>query len=298
MISCLYDCFKHMSKTGSVYIYSDPHFGDAEHFKLLKANNKVPEGINSVEELDELQIKNINEVVHKNDTLICLGDIGDINYVKRLKVGHKVLLTGNHDRGAEYYKRVIVTVKYPFALSLEQRKAYKKIGEDWGYVDGPGDAAALGSLCNNFIDKVIKEDFRSRGITDAHLIYDKSDKYNHIKVEYDGKNDRWNYFVESDNKLFDEVYTGPLMISDKIILSHEPIVPCPKYLVNLHGHTHDRPDVYNFNDHLYYNFCAEALGYKPVSLSKLIKDGLLSKVDDIHRVAVDRAIDRKAKRNK
>lgn len=219
-----------MSKAGSVYLYSDPHFGDAEHFKLLKANNNVPEGINSVEELDELQIKNINEVAHKNDTLICLGDVGDINYVKRLKAGYKVLITGNHDRGKDYYMRRITH--------------------------------------NEKFDPVL------------------------IGLPANG------YEPTIDNKLFDEVYTGPLMISDKIILSHEPIVPCPRYLVNLHGHTHDRPHRYEFNEHLYYNFCAEAIDYKPISLSKLIKEGLLSKVDDIHRVAVDRAIERKAKRTK
>jgi len=219
-----------MSKAGSVYLYSDPHFGDAEHFKLLKANNNVPEGINSVEELDELQIKNINEVAHKCDTLICLGDVGNVELVKRLKAGYKVLITGNHDRGAEYYKRRITyNEKFDPVLSGLPANGYESI---------------------------------------------------------------------IDNKLFDEVYSGPLMISDKIILSHEPIVPCPRYLVNLHGHTHDRPHRYEFNEHLYYNFCAEAIDYKPISLSKLIKEGLLSKVDDIHRVAVDRAIDRKAKREK
>lgn len=222
MINILYDCFKHWSKAGSVYIYSDPHFGDAEHFKLLKANNKVPEGINTVEELDELQISNINKVCHKNDTLICLGDIGNIEPVRKLKAGYKVLLTGNHDRGAAYYKRV---KKYgPLVIG---EKVYESV-------------------------QIVKE----------------------------------------DNFLFDEVYTGPLMISDKIILSHEELNPCPGYLVNLHGHAHDRPFRYD----RYYNFCAEAINYIPVSLGDLIKNGLLSHIDDIHRVAVDRAINRKNKR--
>lgn len=222
MINILYDCFKHWSKVGSVYIYSDPHFGDAEHFKLLKANNNIPEGINTVEELDELQISNINRVCHKNDTLILLGDVGNIEPVRKLKAGYKVLLTGNHDRGAAYYKRI---KKYgPLVIG---EKVYESV-------------------------QIVKE----------------------------------------DNFLFDEVYTGPLMISDKIILSHEELNPCPSYLINLHGHTHDRPFRYD----RYYNFCAEAINYAPVSLGDLIKNGLLSHIDDIHRVAVDRAIDRKNKR--
>ena len=101
-----------------------------------------------------------------------------------------------------------------------------------------------------------------------------------------------------DNKLFDEVYSGPLMISDKIILSHEPIIPCPDYLVNLCGHVHAKGHKFEVDKHLYYNFCAEAIDYKPVSLGELIKDGLLSKVNDIHRVTVDGAIIRKKHRAK
>lgn len=260
MINILYDCFKHWSKTGSVYIYSDMHFSDAEHFKLLKANNNVPEGINSVEELDEYQIKNINEIVHKCDTLICLGDVGNVELVKRLKAGRKILLTGNHDRGAGYYQRVII--------------------EDIKY----GELAEGDSLANVFNDTKLtpKDELIKLGYKPTTTVNVFGRAYKKIE----------------DNKLFDEVYSGPLMISDKVILSHEPIVPCPRYLVNLHGHTHDRPDKYEFLDHLYYNFCSEAIGYKPVSLSKLIKEGLLSGVDDIHRVAVDRAVERKAKRTK
>lgn len=205
MIEVLYDSFKHLSKTGSIYIYSDPHFGDVDSFTFRKNNGKLPEGVTTIEELDELQIKNINAVCHKCDTLILLGDVGDINYIKRLKAGHKVLITGNHDKGKEYYKP---------------------------------------------------------------------------------------YFDEN------MVYTGPLMISDKVILSHEPIIPCPSYLVNLCGHVHAKPHKFNIDGHDYYNFCAEAIDYTPVSLGKLIKNGLLSKVDDIHRVTIDGAIVRKAKRAK
>ncbi len=102
-----------------------------------------------------------------------------------------------------------------------------------------------------------------------------------------------NNHVIYDNKLFDEVYSGPLMISDKIILSHEPIIPCPDYLVNLCGHVHAKNHKFTMDNHQYYNFCAEAIGYKPVSLGELIKDGFLSKVKDIHRVTVDGAIVRK-----
>jgi calcineurin-like phosphoesterase family protein len=201
MISILYDTFKKWSAKGSVYIISDPHFSDTESFEFRKASGKLPEEINSVEDLDHYIIESINKIVHKNDCLLVLGDVGNKDCVKKLKAGYKVLLLGNHDKGTGYYKDV-----------------------------------------------------------------------------------------------FDEVYSGPLMISDKVILSHEPIIPCPDYLVNLCGHVHAKEHEFAVDKHKYYNFCAEAIDYRPVSLGNLIKNGLLSKVKDIHRVTVDGAIIRKKHR--
>ena len=42
------------------------------------------------------------------------------------------------------------------------------------------------------------------------------------------------------------------------------------------------------------NLAANVCNYTPVSLGKLIKDGLLANVVDIHRQTVDKAIDRKS----
>ena len=68
MINSLYDNFKHWSGVGSVFLYSDPHFNDADCL-LMNPNWPSPEE----------QIKRINQKVRKNDTLIILGDIGDEN---------------------------------------------------------------------------------------------------------------------------------------------------------------------------------------------------------------------------
>ena len=92
MINSLYDVFKSWSGVGSVYVYSDPHFDD-EDCKLM--NPSWP----TLEE----QIKKINRIVHKNDTLIILGDVGDERYIKQLKAGYKVLVMGNHDKGKSNY---------------------------------------------------------------------------------------------------------------------------------------------------------------------------------------------------
>ena len=256
MINILYDVFKKWSAKGSVYLISDPHFSDLESFEFRKANNKLPKNINSIKALDEYLIKTINSIVSKNDTLICLGDVGNIETVSKLKAGYKVLILGNHDKGADKYKRIINTVvRCP----------------DCG-------CTKLVSLGNN----------------DGMSLY----KTQCTKCHYIGYTFGTDFYGEEDNHLFDEVYSGPLMISDKIILSHEPIIPCPEYLVNLCGHVHAKAHNFKVKKIQYYNFCAEAINYKPVSLGELIKNGLLSKVKDIHRVTVDGAITRKAKKNK
>jgi calcineurin-like phosphoesterase family protein len=94
MIAGLYDCFKHWHKKGTVWLYADPHFGDTE----LAAG--VP-GRPS----DEEQVKLINSKVGRKDTLIILGDIGDIEYAKKLR-GYKILIAGNHDVGLTHYTEV------------------------------------------------------------------------------------------------------------------------------------------------------------------------------------------------
>ena len=156
-------------------------FRSQESFEFRAKNNKTPSGIKTVVDLDNFIISNINKVAHKNDCLIILGDVGNIECITKLKAGYKVLLLGNHDRGVDYYKRIVTDIT---DLKADLAKAAK----------------------------LPKELLLNERELDNHVIF--------------------------DNKLFDEVYSGPLMISDKIILSHEPIIPCPDYLVNLCGHVH------------------------------------------------------------
>ena len=211
MIKSLYKIFQHWSKNGSVYLYSDPHFGDWESYTFRGlTNNKTKE------ELDQFQVDNINKVVHKSDTIIFLGDIGDPTSLKKIK-GYKVLITGNHDKGSSIY-----------------------------------------------------EDY------------------------------------------FDEIYTGCLTISDRIILSHEPIENCPPFLFNIHGHDHSGRDFTTYvlkdydidmpNNEMTKNYltciknyklnklnlCAEWINYTPVSLSDIIRSGVLTNISTIHRDYLDK----------
>lgn len=184
MIKTLYPVFQHWSERGSVYILSDLHLADTD-CNLMDPNWISPE--------EQIQI--INNLVKKNDTFICLGDVGSKDYASQIRAGYKVLILGNHDKR------------------------------------------------NNYKD------------------------------------------------LFDEIYSGPLFIGKKILLSHEPIQGLP-WCVNIHGHDHFNTENYTKGCQ-YLNLAANVCNYTPVNLGKLIKDGLLSNIDSIHRVTINKAIAKK-----
>jgi calcineurin-like phosphoesterase family protein len=168
----------------TTWIMSDPHFGDED---LRAGFPNRPS--------DEELVRRINAKVGRKDTLIVLGDVGDIEFAKQLR-GYKVLICGNHDLGATNYEGV-----------------------------------------------------------------------------------------------FDEVYTGPLMIGEKLILSHEPIeVP---WAVNFHGHDHT-----GHKRKGCFNFCADVIGYGPINLNQLLKTGIYKDVESIHRITIDGATKRARKRGK
>lgn len=138
----------------------------------------------------EEQIRIINGKVTKIDTFICLGDVGNAEYARQIRAGHKVLILGNHDKRIDY------------------------------------------------------------------------------------------------RDIFDEIYEGPLFISEKILLSHEPVYGL-SWCLNIHGHDHNNREAYvNGCKHL--NLAANVCGYTPVSLGKLIKDGILSDIKNIHRETIER----------
>ena len=75
MIKGLYNSFaERWYRGGSVWFYSDPHFGDEEMKHLRK--NYIS---------DDEQVKRINSKLGKNDTIIFLGDIGDTSFMKKIK---------------------------------------------------------------------------------------------------------------------------------------------------------------------------------------------------------------------
>lgn len=114
----LYPAFKHwMPAHGNIWFYSDPHFGDEESWLLRK---QFVCATDNVEAFDNLQIATINKTCGKNDTLVILGDVGNIEYVRKLKAKKKILILGNHDRGASYYADVFDEVYAGPAIIAEK----------------------------------------------------------------------------------------------------------------------------------------------------------------------------------
>ena len=90
-------------------------------------------------------------------------------------------------------------------------------------------------------------------------------------------------------EIFDEVYTGALIIGEKLILSHEPVdIP---WAFDIHGHDHVGT---KRKGHL--NVCADVIGYTPINFNQFLKSGASSKIQTIHRETIDGAIERKRKR--
>lgn len=261
MYKNLYDSFKHWYDLGgTVYFYSDPHFADAE-MQFLRTNYVG----------DEEQIKKINSKVTKKDTLVILGDIGDYSWVKKIKAGYKVLLLGNHDMGAEKFKRVQVDKEIDI--------------EDYLGDLTPNQIALKMSLEEQ---ELYYEQARKKAILDLKQTESFIDIPKNIYYDFHKPFMFW--IAHYDNKLFDEVYEGTLQISPKIILSHEPIDY--KYCFNIHGHDHS--NWYKNDQSL--NVCAEHIDYTPISIKSIISSGKLKDIPDIHRDTIDSATSKKKSR--
>ncbi len=91
---------------------------------------------------------------------------------------------------------------------------------------------------------------------------------------------------------FDEIFTGPLMIAEKILLSHEPIEGID-WALNIHGHDHSR---WTKRDQYHLNLASNVVGFQVYSLGEIIKDGALANIKSLHRDTIDTATDRKNKR--
>ena len=229
-IQGLYKIFDHWHQEGTLWIFSDPHFGDSD----------LEMGIYNRPSAAEIA-QRINAKCGRKDTLICLGDVGDAEYVKLLRAKRKILICGNHDAGRTNYERVV------------------------------------GNYCYDKDEWFTKEEV----MANAKIAHPG------CEIRISETADSW--VVYYDNMLFDEVYEGPLMIAEKLILSHEPVdVP---WAYNLHGHDHQGHKRKNHT-----NVCVDVTGYQPINMNQWMKSGAMAHVETIHRDTIDKATVRKQKR--
>ena len=232
MVTGLYNIFNILWGMQTIWLYSDPHFGETEEESGL--TNKPT---------DAEQVQRINSKVGRKDTIIFLGDIGDPSWLKGIR-GYKVLITGNHDTGISNYQRD------RFQRSFDADEWQK----DEVYME-------------------MKQNYPDHCIT--------VEKFNDFRKPYT----KW--MATIDNQLCDEVYNGPLIVGPKLILSHEPIEIDGMF--NIHGHVHSLTSPTNKD----LNVCSMNIDYTPINLNQLMKHGLTSKVDSIHRITIDNATARK-----
>ena len=91
---------------------------------------------------------------------------------------------------------------------------------------------------------------------------------------------------------FDEIFTGPLMIAEKILLSHEPIEGID-WAYNIHGHDHSK---WTKSDLYHLNLAANVVNFQVFSLADIIKTGALNRVKSLHRDTIDTAAQKKQAR--
>lgn len=236
-IAGLYKAFDHWHQEATLWIISDTHFGDAD----------IRRGFPDRPADDEL-VKRINSYAGRKDTLICLGDVGDLSYVKQFRAKYKILIMGNHDCGRTNYERKTETKIFNKDF-FQKDEALAEITKIY-----PGCRYTISEGCQF-----------------------------HSSFEY------WE--IVADNMLFDEVYEGPLMIGEKLILSHEPVdVP---WAFNIHGHIHDPK---HKNDKCHFNVCSDAIDYVPINMNQWMKQGYLSHVESIHRDCINKATIKAKKR--
>lgn len=227
-------------KYQTCWITSDTHFGDEE----LRAG--IP-----ARPSDEEIFRRLKSKVGKNDVLIHLGDVGNLDYIKKLK-GYKILIMGNHDTGRTNYEREVKVHRFDdlvFSTKAEVMTEMEKRYPGWNITVLEG-------------------------------------------KEYSFHMPFVSWVAIADNNLFDEVYKGPLIIGEKLILSHEPMTDLT-WAMNLHGHIHDKSVK---NDKYHYNFCADAINYEPINFNTILKSGSMAKISSIHRITIDKATERKNKK--
>ena len=165
--------------------------------------------------------------------------------------------------------KMLILGNHDVGHTIYQRKIHKKIFDANKYN-------------KQDIIEIMKNEYPNCHISISDICYDVQ----YVPFTY--------YIAFADNRLFDRVFQGPVIVGEKLILSHEPVdVP---WAFNIHGHAHHGEPM---SDNQHFNVCGEARKcYEPVNLNQFMKAGFMSKIQTIHREVIDKATKRARKRDK
>lgn len=109
--------YEHFQRSGNFGVISDTHFGELDLRQGLPYNRPS----------DDEVVAAINRVVGRDGTLLHLGDVGDISYIKRIRAKHKILVMGNHDSGASNYRRNITIIEIEKTIAPTKDEALRHV---------------------------------------------------------------------------------------------------------------------------------------------------------------------------
>ena len=231
---------------GRIYFYSDPHFSDPEMVYLRK--NYIG---------DDEQVRRINSKIGKNDTLIVLGDIGNTDWVKKIR-GYKILIKGNHDGGNTNYQRVVDEIRTFNSSEIT--------------------SAQLAEIKQNATHL---QDFEG-----APLFRTKIEDNRLFDEVYEGALQVGPNIVLSHEPI-------PVLSCCINIHGHDHSNLSKDLIIDFND---SEPRIIEASDKHHFNMCAEHIDYTPVSLDEIIKSIKLKDYLDIHRITIDKAIKRKESR--
>ena len=163
--------------------------------------------------------------------------------------------------------KMLILGNHDVGHTIYQRKIHKKIFDADKYN-------------KQDIIEIMKNEYSNCHISISDICYDVQ----HAPFTY--------YIAFADNRLFDRVFQGPVMIGEKLILSHEPL-ECD-WAFNIHGHIHSFT---HKDDARHMCICPDVTGnFEPINFNQLMKSGFMAKIQTIHRDVIDKATKRARKR--
>ena len=83
-----------------IYFTSDTHFNQQRTLQLSKRP------FDNLQEMNNTIVQNWNKVVKQGDTILHLGDFGDLSFIEKLN-GNIILLMGNYERDDKQFNKGI-----------------------------------------------------------------------------------------------------------------------------------------------------------------------------------------------